>query len=192
MNLALFDFDGTLTTKDSLGEFIKYVVGPKRYFFGMMRFSPIFVAYKLKIMRNDLAKERLLEQFFKGFDEDEFREIAKRYSLEEIDLILRDEIYKKFNQHKKDGDRVVIVSASMRSWLEPWAEKQNVELLSTELEFIDKKVTGKFKTANCHGEEKVNRIKAHLSLEEYETIYAYGDSSGDDAMLAIAHKSLRL
>ena len=192
MNLALFDFDGTITTKDSLGEFIKYAVGSKKYLFGMIKFSPIFISYKLKIMRNDVAKEKLFELFFKDFDEQKFREIAKRYALNEIDKILRDEIYGKFLEHIKNGDRVVVVSASFRCWLEPWAKKQNVELLCTELEFIDEKLTGKFLTQNCHGEEKATRIKRLLSLEDYETIYAYGDSSGDDAMLELAHKSLKI
>ena len=192
MNLALFDFDGTLTTKDSLGEFIKYAVGSKKYFLGMVQFSPMFIAYKLKLIRNDIAKEKLFEQFFKDFDETKFRAIANEYSLNEIDLIRRDNIYKKFLQHIEDGDRVVIVSASMRCWLSPWADKHGVSLLCTELEFIDNKVTGKFLTKNCHGQEKVNRIKKYLSLEEYDTIYAYGDSSGDDEMLSIATKPHRI
>jgi len=192
MNLALFDFDGTLTTKDSLGEFIRYVVGTPKYILGMIQFSPLYIAYRIKLLRNDIAKEKLFEQFFKDYNETEFKTIAKKYSMQEIDLILRKPIYEKFLQHIENGDRVIIVSASMRCWLEDWAKKHNVELLSTQLEFKNKKVTGKFFTKNCHGEEKVNRIKKHLLLDDYDTIYAYGDSSGDDAMLKIAHHKTRV
>jgi len=83
------------------------------------------------------------------------------------------------------------VSASMQSWIQPWCDKNNIELLSTQLEFKDGKVTGRFLTKNCHGKEKENRIKELLHVEDYETIYAYGDSSGDTEMLALADKAVR-
>ncbi|MDQ1268592.1 MAG: phosphatidylglycerophosphatase, partial [Campylobacterota bacterium] len=58
-------------------------------------------------------------------------------------------------------------------------------------EFKDGLFSGRFSTINCHGKEKARRIKEHLNIDEYETIYAYGDSSGDNEMLALAHKSVR-
>jgi len=39
---------------------------------------------------------------------------------------------------------------------------------------------------NCNGKEKVSRIKEAFNLADFETVYAYGDSSGDKEMLAIA------
>ncbi len=186
MNLALFDFDGTLTDKDSLADFIKFAVGGKKYFLGLVKFLPIFILYKLKIIKNDIAKERLLKQFFFGFDEQKFKSVAKQYSLTKIDLILRDKIYQKLQTHKKQNDRVVIVSASMECWLKDWCEKENIELISTKLEFKNQKFTGKFLTKNCYGDEKVNRIKKYLTLKNYDKIYAYGDSKGDEAMLSLA------
>ncbi|MDQ7068619.1 MAG: HAD family hydrolase [Sulfurimonas sp.] len=106
--------------------------------------------------------------------------------------ILREDIYAKFLEHIKNGDRVVIVSASMRCWLEPFATKHKVELLCTELAFKDGKFTGHFATPNCHGEEKLRRVKAHLNLDNFQKIYTYGDSSGDDAILAIADVGVRV
>ncbi len=191
MTLALFDFDGTLTTKDSLGEFIKYVVGKKRYFLTLIKFTPIFILWQLKIVRNYRAKKILMRMFFKDFDEKIFRELGKKFSLEEIDSMLRQNTYERFKEHIKNGDRVIIVSASMKCWLEEWTQKEGVELLSTELLFENEKYSGKFLTRNCHGVEKYNRIKEHLSLDDYSTIYAYGDSSGDTQMLSLAqHKYL--
>ncbi len=186
-NLALFDFDGTLTTKDSLGEFIKFAKGNSTYYFGLVRFSPYFIMWKLGFMKNYKAKEKLFMLFFKDMSEYYFKKIASQYGLSKIYKIQRESTYKIFLQHIKDGDRVVVVSASMRCWLEPWTKKHNVELLSTELEFKDSKFSGKFATKNCHGKEKVNRIKELLDTSEYETIYAYGDSSGDKEMLDLAN-----
>ncbi len=191
MNLALFDFDGTLSTKDSLDEFLKYSVGKKRYILNMLKFIPDLALWKLRIIDNSIAKERLFAIFFKGMDEALFRAKAKNFSLYRLDAIIDEARMKVLEQHQEGNSRVIIVSASMRCWLEPWCNKNGIELLSTELKFEDKKFSGKFLTPNCHGEEKAKRIKEYLNLDEYETIYAYGDSSGDTQMLALAHKSIK-
>ncbi|QSZ41680.1 HAD-IB family hydrolase [Sulfurimonas aquatica] len=192
MKLALFDFDGTLTTKDSLEEFIIFAVGKRHYYFKLIFFSPIFLLYKLKIMHNSYAKELLFRLFFHKIKESDFKALASSFSAEILNAILREDIYKKFQEHKLNGDRVIVVSASMRCWLEPWTKLESVELLSTELEFKDGEFSGRFSTLNCHGQEKLNRIQKHLNLDDYEEIYAYGDSSGDTQMLSIADKSIKV
>ena len=63
-----------------------------------------------------------------------------------------------------------------------------MRLLATLLETENGIVTGKLSGKNCYGPEKVARIKSEFRLEEYDNIYAYGDSSGDTEMLAIATK----
>ena len=191
MNLALFDFDGTLTTKDSLGEFLKFSFSREKYLINMLKFVPTFILWQLKFIRNDIAKQRLFNIFYHGIREEDFKKLATEFSLKKLDKIIKKERLDILKNHQKNGDRVVIVSASMQCWLQPWCDKNNIELLSTRLEFLDSKFTGKFLTPNCYGKEKENRIKKHLNIKEYETIYAYGDSSGDDYMLAMADESIR-
>ncbi len=191
MNLALFDFDGTLTTKDSLDMFLKGSVGKKKYMLNMFKFIPYFMLWQLRLMNNGVAKEHLFRIFFKGMDEKFFKNRAKEFSLTKLDSIINEERIKILREHQKNGDRVVIVSASMKCWLQPWCDKEGIELLSTQLEFKDGLFSGRFSTINCHGKEKARRIKEHLNVNDYETIYAYGDSSGDNDMLMLAHKSVR-
>jgi len=190
--IALFDFDGTLTTKDSLAEFIKFAVGKPTYYFKIALFSPIFVLYKTKLMDNAYAKKLLFRLYFSNIDETRFKQTAQEYGESKVYDIAREEIYEKFLEHIKNGDRVIIVSASMKCWLQPFATKHKVELLCTELEFKDKKFTGEFATPNCHGEEKLNRVKAHLNLDDYEKIYTYGDSSGDEAIFRVADIKVKI
>jgi len=192
VRLVLFDFDGTLTTKDSLGEFIKFAVGKPIYYFKLALFSPIFFLYKTKLMDNSYAKELLFRLYFNKIEEVKFKAIAKKYGETAINDILRDNIYKKFLKHIEDGDKILLVSASMRCWLEPWAKKYNVDLLCTELAFKDGKFSGHFATKNCHGKEKLLRIEKHLKLSDYTEIYAYGDSSGDDYMFEVADIKIRV
>ncbi len=188
MELSLFDFDGTITTKDSLTDFIQYAVGKPAYYLGLLSLSPMLIAYKLKFVPNYIAKEKLIAQFFKGWDSIQFQKIADKYSLEQIDKIIRAKAMEKMTWHQEQGHKVVIVSASMEYWLKKWCQKYNIDLIATRLEIQNGKLTGKFATKNCYGIEKVNRIKEQYNLSEYSRIYAYGDSPSDKDMLSIANE----
>jgi HAD superfamily hydrolase (TIGR01490 family) len=189
MNLALFDFDGTITTKDSLVDFIQFAVGKPSYYAGLTKLSPMLTAYTLKLIPNDIAKERLIGHFFGEWESEKFQQLAEQYSFEKIDTIVRPEAMERVRWHQEQGDHVVIVSASMECWLTGWCKKKNIELISTQLETIDGRLTGRFATKNCYGVEKANRVKEIYNLEEYDHIYAYGDSRGDRELLALANES---
>lgn len=188
MTLALFDFDGTITKDDSLLKFIRFVMGGFRFIFGLVVLSPILVAYKLGLIPNHKAKQKMLSWFFKGMSKDAFFKVANEYALLHIDKIVRPKAMEKIAWHKAQGHQVVVVSASIDCWLKPWCDKNNIDLIATRLEIEDGKLTGKFATKNCYGIEKVNRIKEKYNLEKYSVIYAYGDSSGDKEMLSIANE----
>ena len=189
MNLALFDFDGTLTSKDSLPGFIKYAVGKPTYYFGLFLLSPVLFSYLIGIIGNDVAKQKLMGRYFKGWSFERYKQISKNYSHSEIDRIIRLQAIEKLNWHQQQGDRVIVVSASMEDWLKPWCDSKGVELLATRLLSDNGIISGEFATPNCHGEEKVNRILALLNPSDYDRVFAYGDSSGDTEMLAIADES---
>ncbi len=188
MTLALFDFDGTITTDDSLLNFIRFVVGDRRFLLGLVVLSPMLVLYKLKLIPNYKAKQYMLSWFFKGMSKDDFLKVANEYSLVHIDKILRPKAIEKINWHKNQGHKVVVVSASIECWLRPWCEKNGLELIATKLEIKDDIVTGKLLSKNCYGVEKINRIKEIYNLKDFEYIYSYGDSSGDKQMLELAHE----
>jgi phosphatidylglycerophosphatase C len=189
MELALYDFDGTITTKDTLADFIQCAVGKKLYYMGLFIMSPMLAAYTLKIIPNNIAKERFMTHFFKGWDEIHFKQIAEQYSLKQINKITRPKAMDKIRWHQEQGHKVVVVSASPENWIKGWCEKNKVDLIATRLEIQDGKLTGKFATKNCYGMEKVKRIEDAYDLGQYDYIYAYGDSRGDREMLNIANES---
>ncbi|MBE0499614.1 MAG: HAD family hydrolase [Campylobacterales bacterium] len=184
--IAFFDFDGTITKDDSLLKFIRFVVGDGRFVFGLVVLSPVLVAYKLKLIPNYKAKQKMLSWFFKGMRKKVFLKVANEYSLVHIDKILRPKAMEKIAWHKAQGHQVVIVSASIDCWLRPWCEKNGLELIATKLEIKDDEITGKLLTKNCYGIEKANRIREQYDLARYNYIYAYGDSRGDREMLELA------
>lgn len=186
--IAFFDFDGTITTHDSLIKFVQFAVGYRKFLIGCLVLTPMLVLYKLKLIPNDVAKQRMLSYFFRGWEASTFQKIATQYSLEEISHIVRPEAMKKISWHKNEGHTVVIVSASLESWLAPWCQKNSLDVIATELEIVDGIVTGRFLSKNCYGAEKSIRIREKYNLQEFKYIYAYGDSAGDNEMLALAHE----
>jgi HAD superfamily hydrolase (TIGR01490 family) len=184
--LALFDFDGTITSKDSLLEFIKYTSGKFGFLLVMSVFSPLIFYYIFIKKDGEIAKRKVLAFLFKGKTKDELNQLGVSFASDIIPTILLPKAVEEIKNHKNRGDRVIIISASLENWLKPWAESMDIELICTQMEFDEGKFTGRFATPNCNGEEKVNRIKAYLNVEKFSPVFAYGNSSGDKAMLALA------
>ena len=103
--------------------------------------------------------------------------------------ILRPLAMQKLNWHKQNGDKIVIVSASLEKYLAPWREKNGFELIASRLEVRDERITGNLAGLNCHGKEKVRRIKEKYDLLGFNKICAYGDTKGDLPMIDLAHES---
>jgi HAD superfamily hydrolase (TIGR01490 family) len=185
--LALFDFDGTITHHDSFLHFIMFYKGKFRFFIGLLFLSPVFVFYKLGLLKNSKAKELVFYWFIKGDKIADFQRKCDEFGNNVIPNIIRKEALEEIQNHFRNGNRVIIVSASAENWLKQWCSNINVELLGTRLEVIDGKLTGKIAGENCHGEEKVNRIREHLNIKEFDEIFAYGDSAGDLPMINLAH-----
>lgn len=184
--LVLFDFDGTLTYRDSMLELFRQKNGIIKYCIGFIRYFPSLLGMKLGLVSAKSVKEKLLAFHFSGMSIDEFDRFCQSFAIEVIPSMIRSNGLARFNEHLASGDRVIVISASLESWIKPWTDQHGVELLGTKLDTREGIVTGKISGENCKGHEKVNRLRAHLNIEDYKCIVAYGDSSGDKAMLELA------
>ena len=191
MRLALFDFDGTLTRHDTLFPFLRYLVGTPRFALGLAATAPVLGAYALKLMRNDLAKQRVLRHFLQGRDAEGLAEAGTRFAQDCIPSLLQPAQMTLLQAHQARGDTCVLVSASLDVYLRPWSQAQGFDaLLCSSLAVDGGRVTGLLHGANCHGPEKVRRIEAWLAGRQPEHITAYGDSAGDREMLALADEPI--
>lgn len=181
-----FDFDGTLTTKDTLLEFIRFAKGSCRFWLGMLRFVHLLVLMKLGLYPNWKAKQKVFAHFFEGMRLEDFNTLCQEFAASSSHL-LRLKGIEAINQAIGDEAEVLIVSASIDNWVQPFFPE--VKVLGTQVEVKDGLLTGNFLTQNCYGQEKVNRIQAlYPNRQDYHLI-AYGDSRGDKELLDFADKA---
>lgn len=188
-HLALFDFDGTITNKDSLFDFLRHSFGVMTLVSKLAKVSPYLAANRIGCYPAQRAKECLLKEFVCDMSELSFSRMATSYSLKRLPQIIRPSALEKIRWHQSQSHEVVVVSASIESWLKPWCESVGVFLISSQLEVNHGYLSGNISGNNCNGREKVAQIKLRYDLAEYDSVYAYGDSKGDKDMLALADKA---
>ena len=181
-----FDFDGTLTNKDTLIEFIRYAKGSMALGLGFLRYAHLLVMMKLGLYPNYKAKQKVFAHFFKDTTLDDFNALCKAFAASSSHL-LRPNAIEAINHAIKEGSEVLIVSASIDNWVQPFFPQ--VKVVGTQIEVIDGKLTGRFLSKNCYGQEKVNRILSLYPNRQDYHLTAYGDSRGDKEMLAFADES---
>lgn len=191
--IAVFDFDGTLTRRDSFPAFARFALGRGRLMLAMLREAPWLASWKLGLIPGGRAKERLFGRLFKGMPVKEFDRLGQRFAAE-ITAMERPQTVSALQRCVADGTAAYVVTASIRNWVQPWADSRGVSaVIATEAEVApDGTLTGRFATPNCTGAEKTRRLAQIIGpLDRYE-ITAYGDSAGDDALLAVASKAFRI
>ncbi len=187
--VAAFDFDGTLTTRDTLVDFIAFVFGKTKTFWGLLRMSPAIILMKLGLRRNWAVKQELFTLFFKGMPYSEFQKYGRSYA-NRIDKIIRLKGMNILKCHLNRGDEVFVVTASIENWVAPWCHRVGIKyVIGTQVEEDGNgNLTGRFLSKNCYGPEKVNRLLRVKPERDAYVLYAYGDSRGDKEMIEFADK----
>jgi phosphatidylglycerophosphatase C len=187
--IAFFDFDGTITKKDTLLEIIKFLKGKGAFYAGFLLYSPWLLAYKMNFLPNDQVKQKILTYFFSGIPEQVFQEKCDVFTVKKLPELIRPAALAEISRLRTLGFDMVVISASAGNWIRKWTDDNGLKLVASKLEVKNGLITGKLKGRNCHGEQKVICILEQWDLKEYDEIYAYGDSSGDRPMMALATKS---
>lgn len=186
--VAAFDFDGTLTRRDTLFPFLRHVLGDAQVARAAFMLSPTLAAYALGAINNGIAKERVFMRCLGGMRADDFRQAAEDFANYVLPGLLHHEAMQRFDWHRRQGHRCVVISASLDAYVRPWAERAGFDdVIATHLETLDSgHISGKLSGANCFGSEKVRRLQALLGVRDGYTLYAYGDSRGDRELLSSA------
>jgi phosphatidylglycerophosphatase C len=188
MDLALFDFDGTITTKGVYPDFLRFAVPRRRKVTAGLVLSPAIAAYKCGLISDPAIRRVLSRASFWRADPSRVQLLGEQFVRDVIPGLIRPIALERIAWHKDRGDRVVVVSASLDAYLIPWCRTLGLDLICTVLETSDGLLTGRYLQGDCWGDAKVRRIRERLTLADYDTIYAYGDTEDDRAMLDLADR----
>lgn len=188
--IAAFDLDGTITRKDTLIAFLRFAGGSTRLYAVLVLYLPLLVLVKLRLYDNQNAKEKIFSSYFKGMPIAHFEALCRDFYEKKGISLLYQQAQEQIRKHKAQGDQVVIISASIENWVRHFANALGADqLLATQIEVQDGKLTGRFSTKNCYGAEKVKRFLASYPQRDSYFLIAYGDSRGDQELLQLADEA---
>ena len=184
--IVAFDFDGTLTVRDSFTRFLRWRAGNRGWAKGMMSLAPAVANYARDRDRGRI-KAASVRTFLKDVPRATLEKDAEEFAAEVWDRFMRPDALACWDDWGTKGAHRVIVTASPETTVAPFARRLNADaLLGTRLVFDGHdRVTGAFADPNCRGEEKVRRLRAVYG-DDVKLAAAYGDTSGDHEMIQIA------
>jgi HAD superfamily hydrolase (TIGR01490 family) len=185
MDLALFDFDHTITYVDTYSRFLRASAQAGRRKRGELSVAPWLLGYKLGLVSAPRLRARATLVAFRDRMESEIREAGLRYARTELPRMVRPEMLERISWHQSRGDAVVVVSGSLDVYLRPWCDALGLGLICNELESESGRLTGRYQACD-RASDKVAQIRARYDLAAYADLHAYGDSNEDRPMLALA------
>ena len=185
--VAAFDFDGTITRKDTLGPFLVHLVGRRAMLRAAVPHAHRLGGAALGRVDRDLAKERYFVSLLAGRPAAELAEAGVEYASRVVDRApFNPEVVQRMVWHAGVGHEIVVISASLAVYVAPVVATLGAHAtLATEVEVVDGRLTGRLVDGNVRAATKVARLTAWLQGERAE-VWAYGDSSGDTELLAAA------
>ena len=186
-DIAAFDFDVTITTKDTFVPYLVRAFGLYRVGKAFLDLAPEAVKVASGLSDRDIYKERLVRSLFMGQRVESHHNLGVAHAASILNLV-RPSARKRIEWHRERGDRLVMVSASLDVYLEPVAKELGFDdLLCTRLSSNKLVFDGGLVGKNCRGPEKVRRLCELAGDLSSNILYGYGDSVGDRELLAAAN-----
>lgn len=186
--LAIFDIDYTITRKETLMEFFKYIVLkdiknikflPRALYSGFM--------YGVKVYDERRVKECFLK-FIENIDEKDLAKLTKSFYDERLSSILYKDAIEMIKKLKNEGYMVILISASPEFYIKEFYAIKEVDLIiGTKFAFEGGKFVRKMDGNNCKGQEKVKRLNEVLKEKnikaDFKNSYMFSDSLSDKPLL---------
>lgn len=186
--LALFDFDGTITIRETMPDFMRASVGRGRRWLGTVALAPLVLGYRLDLVSGTTIRRVVVRFGYRGRSVTALRAAGRAFAMHVLPQLLREETMRRIAWHRDQGHTVAVVSGGLDAYLSPWCAAHGLDLLCSSLEQRDGVLTGRYLGRQCVLAEKVRRVRERYDLGAYSVIHAYGDTHEDHALLAMAHR----
>jgi len=185
MSLVFFDFDGTLTTSDTIWPFASLLCGNGGRHASRHSVLCSLLTLKLRLTSNHQFKEQLLQKLVQGQPETFIRKQTDEFHASQLEPVLNHSVVRSLLDHVDQGDQVYLVSSNFDFFLEPLLCRWRLKgIFATQAEVRYGYFTGRIVGRACDGEEKLDRVRSHFDERSIREAVAYGDSRGDAALLA--------
>lgn len=195
LNLALFDLDNTLLAGDSdfqWGQFLmeEGLLNREKHEAKNIQFYEDYKAGKLDIYAFLEFQLKPLSNHPKA----KLDALHKRYMERKVRPMMTQKAKDLVNQHKANGDLLLIITATNSFVTGPIATEFGVDhLIGTDPEQVNGEFTGKVSGLPSFQEGKVTRLKEWLaargqSLQDFETTWFYSDSHNDLPLMKQVNK----
>jgi phosphatidylglycerophosphatase C len=185
MSLAFFDFDGTLTTEDTILPLGLYLTQMKsRRYVAAAGLFVLMALLKGRVISNDRFKRLFCELLLKGETSDSVDRLCRSFAAQYVQRILNEQIVKRLREHCRAGDEVYIVTSNFGFVLHALAQHLPADgVIATEPDVESGRYTGRLRGVTCDGAEKLTRVVARFGPDRVRQAAAYGDSRGDRPLL---------
>ncbi len=185
--VAVFDFDRTITDRHTFWRFLRMLIGRPKFFLIALTLIPTAVLLALKVISLMAARDVMIRRCMTGICANKYRELGLVFARQEIPKWIKPEAMERFQWHKSQGHRCLLISNSADVYLEPWGQMVGFDAISgSHFREHNGKLTGQLDGPHCQAEEKVVRVRQILGNPQDYEIHAYGDSEGDRNLLDIA------
>jgi HAD superfamily hydrolase (TIGR01490 family) len=180
--IAFFDLDNTILNTSSGKLFVRYSFEKNVISFRELLLG-LFIAVVNRMGLSDTEKTiNKWAMKYKGTSESELIDFTRNWFQEMVVNHFRRGARDEINFHNRNGGKTVILSAATAYICNPVKDYLNMsDVLCTDLEVADGKLTGRIIGRYCYGEEKLLRAAEYCRLEGFqlERAYYYADSFSD-------------
>lgn len=184
VRLGIFDIDYTITRKESMTEFYKFMLKKKPR---LMKHLPSTFATGLLYISNKVELKKAKESFasfVEGIHQDEMKELVKEFYEKRLSKLFYKDAIDMIRKLKNEGCLIYLISASPEFYLREFYNISEVDMvIGTRYRLKDKYHTCSIDGENCKGEEKVKRLKEVLVAKnlqvDFENSYMFSDSLSD-------------
>lgn len=188
MRVAIFDFDGTLYTKETfklLMEQLKNHPTYKQYYGRFYRsILPLYVRYKLKILPESVMKERSMRLYLQALDSLTMTELNEYFTNMHNVMIpdFNEQVVNRLAEHQKDGYHVLLVSGAYTPFLKAVTSHLTFdEIIGTDIPSNGDQLAMDQPFLHIQGKRKNEQIDHALqgATVDWDNSFAYGDSISD-------------